>query len=213
MIVTHHAVERYRQFHMFGRPSASLADARAELEAAVSTAIRSGQTRTGDRTWMVQSLGIEFVSKHDDGVDYVVTVLPPARFRAQGGQAGLTPLQVEAVSDSLARAETSAEETKAALAALPGPPAKPSATAEGRREDQRLAIVRGEVKRRHQIAIIERDIMCDVLRTVRHQMTLEQQGISKALAIALKYLRARATRDLDAGLALALIDQELEARR
>lgn len=92
MIFTHHAHERYRQFHMLDQPTATDEDARVILEAHGSLAVRlPARTFRDDEVWAIHALGIELVVKRDGDFEepVCVTVLPPVRFR------GLTPLLAE----------------------------------------------------------------------------------------------------------------------
>lgn len=216
MIFTHHAVERYRQFHMIDRPGATWHEARSALESAAAGAVKGGTTHRGDDMWMLPSLGIEVVAKHEDGVDVVVTVLPPAQYRnGPGGQRGLTPLQVEALADAEKRAAIAAKEAKTQLAVVPTPPAKPSADADKRREEHQAATLRKEMRQRVVIAETERELFAQVLKHARrqqHEAAAESRRASerKALEIACRYIRGRARTDLDAGVALAAIESLLQ---
>ncbi len=187
MIFTRHAVERYREFHMLGRPTATDEDARVALEYAADSAIKSGRTHRGDPIWQIQALGIEVVAKHEGGVDICVTVLPPPRFR------GLTPLQAEAVADSLARAEIAVAQVKAEVAATPPAKAKPKATTMVARREQQEALAKAaDLKKRYQGVLAERDVLCATLKTMRHQLDREMNDseLRAALRIALRYIRA-----------------------
>jgi hypothetical protein len=213
---THHAVERYRQFHMLDRPGATDADARAELEAAAPSAVKGGTSRSGDPMWMIQSLGIEVVAKHEDGVDIAVTVLPPARFRGgvgkswHAGRLGLTPLQVESLQASAQRAEFDFSDAQAELDALPLNPQKPSRDVETRRDEHRLAIARREAKNRVTVALVEREVFAAAFKNARIQMQHDSSAEHRAIAIAIRALRDLAKTSQIAGLAVAAIESLLE---
>jgi hypothetical protein len=197
---------------MLDRPGVSDTDARAELETAALTAVKGGTTHRGDPMWMLPSLGIEVVAKHEDGEDVVVTVLPPARFRyTPGGQLGLTPLQVEAMEASVARAKGDVKAARADLAKHEAIPSMKAGDKELRREVERLAALKGDSKRRLQIAILESETLNEVLRTMRHQLTIDQPRLHRALAIAKRYLNSKAVEDPAAAQTLAAIMLELEA--
>jgi hypothetical protein len=101
VIFTHHAYERYRQFHMLDQPTATDEDARVILEAHGSIALRlPARTHRGDEVWAIHALGVELVVKRDGAFEepVCVTVLPPGRFR------GLTPLLAEQAEESARKA-------------------------------------------------------------------------------------------------------------
>lgn len=93
--ITRHAAERYLQFHAIGS-SLTVDEAQALLTERAVAAVRSGaRTHQGDPVWRIESLGVEVVTRHADGCDIAVTVLPPPEYR------GLTLLQVEDVHAKL----------------------------------------------------------------------------------------------------------------
>ena len=202
---THHAVERYRQFHMLERPGATDDEAREILERAADSAVRSGTTRRGDKTWMLQAIGVEVVTRHDDGTDVVVTVLPPAGFRAQPGQPGLTPMQVEALWISSQAAAERVKETKDELAAHPDPAKTPAVSKEARQRESAAALARGEAKRRHQIALIEQELFREAFKTARQVLHEEKAAGIRALSIAIEYLEAIAATDPQAAMVLRTV--------
>ncbi len=113
MIFTRHACERYRQFHLLDRPTATDADAAALLVEHGPSAVKlPARTIRGDEVWTIHALGVELVVKRDGDFEepVCVTVLPPARFR------GLTPLLAEQVEESQRRALEMAEAAKLRLA-------------------------------------------------------------------------------------------------
>lgn len=230
VIFTRHACERYRQFHMLDRPTATEDDARQILERFGPTATRVGiKTHRGYPVWKIEALGIEIVAKNEDGTVTAVTVLPPPRFR------GLTPLQAERVEisaqEAKARAEEAQREVVAAKAALAehkkaaetvaravGPSRQAAVKQTLKREQSQLDANIGAAHKRHQSAIAERDIICAVLKTMRMQMheELDETRLKAALRAALRAARSvgatdvlEAVRRVDAGLGSdAFIDGE-----
>src|SRR6185295_16664202 len=87
---TQNAVNRYIQFHMLDVVNPDPRDVRQLLESHAPDAIKIPEKQGGGQTlWRIEALGCVLISKHDEGLDVVVTILPPPRFR------GLTPLQAE----------------------------------------------------------------------------------------------------------------------
>lgn len=231
MIFTRHACERYRQFHMLDRPTATDADAASILVAYQADAAKlPTRTLRGDEVWTIHALGVELVVKRDaDFTEPVcVTVLPPARFR------GLTPLQAErvevAAQEARARAEEARqreEEARVELAAAAArlkevnrqaasarqvavraeAAARKADVAQAHREQvERLAAEKAKATE----ALIERDIICGVLKTMRMQMhnELDETRLKAALRAALRCARKdgaagvlEAVRGVDKGLA------------
>lgn len=100
---THHAVERYLQFHRLDDRTdpRDATQVRAMLEEAATRAVKLPEkTRRGHTMWQLQELGIEIVTKHDNGVDVCVTILPPPRLR------GLDPRTAELVEAKIRDLET-----------------------------------------------------------------------------------------------------------
>lgn len=209
MIFTHHAIERYRQFHMLDRPVATDEDARAVLETHAAEAVRlPARTHRGDEVWAIQALGIELVVKRDTPDPTCVTVLPPTRFR------GLTPLQAEHIEAAAivakeraaederqhteaqaAVARAVAESKEAKRAAVKARSEAKAAEAVARKVDaaqaQRdLAERLREAKNAAALAFIERDILLSMLKTMRVQMTAERDAdrCRAALRIAVRAL-------------------------
>lgn len=232
MIFTRHSIIRYRQFHMLDRPTATDADAAALLVAHHAEATKlPSRTYRGDEVWTIHALGVELVVKRDaDFTEPVcVTVLPPPRFR------GLTPLQAErmevAAQEAKARANEAQREVAAAKAALAehkkaaqvveravGPSRKAAVQQTLKREQVNLGVNITAAARRYQSIVVERDVICAVLKTMRMQMhnELEETRLKAALRSALRRARSagatdvvEAVRRVDAGLASdAFIDGE-----
>lgn len=208
MRFTAHAVERFRQFHMLDRPGATNDGARELLEGAVGSAVNlRRRTHRGDPVWALEALGIELVVKHEDGEDIAITVLPPPRFR------GLTPLQAEAVADSLAMSAAKITEVEAELAIVAAsPPAAVAARREAGDRAQRLS----DLKKLHHSAIVEREILSSVLRTMRTQLSADRnlEKTKAALKIAVRCLLSiRDPRSAGALSEIAEIDAGLASHR
>lgn len=188
MKFTYHAIERYRQFHMLDRPTATDEDSRRILEAHADAAVRVGRSFRGDPVWSIDALGIEVVAKHEDGEDICVTVLPPPQFR------GLTPLQCEAVHASAERAKSAAAQARTALDAArelaQAPVPKPSEHAGP--TPRELSFQVAQANKRYQEALLERDITCAALKTMRHQLNNDRNlnNAKAALRVAMQCLRA-----------------------
>lgn len=188
MIFTSHAVERYRQFHMLDQPTATNDESRTLLELHAGTAINLGRrTNRGDQVWAIEALGIDLVVKHEDGEVIAVTVLPPQRFR------GLTPLQAEAVADSIVLAKALVVEVERERATVSASsPATPPVTMVERREAGERAQKLSTLKKRHHGAVIEHDLLAGLLKTMRTQLTADRNhaNTKAALKIAVRCLRS-----------------------
>lgn len=189
LILTRHAIERYRQFWMLDRPEATDDDARQILEQHIDSAVKvDGKTHRGDHIYSIQALGIEVVTKRDEP-DICVTVLPPPEFR------GLTPLQAEAVHVSLqeriARVEEiarlRAEAEREAKTAIAAAQSKKERTIAQQKRAEKISSLRHQAN----IAMAERDILSHTLKTMR--MKLAEQTSRQALRIALRLIRQMRT--------------------
>lgn len=180
MIFTRHAAERYLQFHMLDVAGATIDDAYARLMSHASDARKVGaRTVRGDPVWLIESLGVELVAKHEDGRDICVTVLPPVRFR------GLSPLQAEAIASR-------AEELKSEMVTIA---AEQSAIEIRSREVKSAAgqvfrSEQGQLKARYLNANVERDILCALFKTMRQQMATDEDKVNlkRALKVALRFI-------------------------
>jgi hypothetical protein len=205
MNFTRHAFQRYRQFHMLDKPTATDEDARDILERFGPTAKRVGvKTHRGDPVWYIEALGVELVAKHEDGVVTCVTVLPPVRFR------GLTPLQAEAMAElaqeararsdeaqrKVVEAQAALVEHKAAERAIEtaGRNARMAAARNAAMVEAKTALQQriAEARSAAEPALAERDILVSVLKTMRHQMNREErvEKHDSALRIAVRALLA-----------------------
>lgn len=193
---THHAVERYIQFHMLDSVNPDPRDVRALLESHADQAIKSPvKTHRGDTQWRIEALGCELVSRHDEGVDVVVTILPPLRFR------GLTPEQAQILEARVAQAHHEVEGLAADEAHLQESLAHRliedlsrewMVAARARREAMRQPLAEARAMRID--AQREHAMIAGVLRTARHQIHTDKDNanIRRALRVALKALRAGA---------------------
>ena len=192
MIFTLHAYERYRQFHMLGRPQVTDAEARVILEEHAHSAVRiPSRTYRGDEVWTIHTLGVELVVKRDGAFEepVCVTVLPPPRFR------GLTPLQAEAVEAEAQAAKVRLAKIEAERAAAATATAKRSVASvrqqpAERQERQEPVVKDNTLKKRYQSAVHERDVLCGVLKTMRQQLACERDAdkYKVALRIAVRHL-------------------------
>jgi hypothetical protein len=202
---TNHAIERYIQFHMLDVARPDLRDVRELLEKHADQAIKlKERTHSGQTQWRIEALGCELVSKHDEGIDVVVTILPPLRFR------GLTPAEAERLETEEARwlaekARLEAEQQRileedrvavAQEAATPVPPGSTKAMLKlareaGRQEREARLDRLAELKVLKATALHEREILSEVLRTMRHQMDRDENTsrLKRALRAALRALR------------------------
>jgi hypothetical protein len=207
---TRHAVDRYIEFHMRNDQMVDPRDVRADLEAAAERAVKlKEKTRTGQTKWALESMGCEAVTRHDDGVDVVVTILPPPGLR------GLTPDQAERVvtkieveADIVARLTEEVAVTEMAIVELQAVPCSKGSEpkAELHREKSRLQ----ELKYEHGIATMEHQVLCSELKAMRQKLGREsnESKLKKALRAALRCVRdgeAKWARDevarIDPGLA------------
>jgi hypothetical protein len=191
VIFSVHAVERYIQFHCIDR-AVTMEEARAELEAALPSAVNT-KTKTwrGGKYWRLDALGVELVVRDDT----VVTVLPPPRFR------GLTPMQAEAVALSVKRMRTERDDAQAEMKAVS---VKIDEIDEIKRENPhapdasflRSSLVEVSRQARARAALLhqERELLLGVLKTMRHQIAMDDQQakLRAALRIALRFVRGAA---------------------
>lgn len=200
---TQNAVNRYIQFHMLDVVNPDPRDVRALLESHAHDAIKIPENRGGQTRWRIEALGCELISKHDEGLDVVVTILPPPRFR------GLTPLQAEqfeaerlrtlaetvrlnAEHQRILEEERQAEASHATANQEAGTQAKEVARQERKARLDRLA----ELKVMTATAMCEREIFGAVLRTARHQLNRGEEiaTLTRALRTSLRHLREGAQR-------------------
>lgn len=189
-----HAYERYRQFHMLDRPTATDEDARDVLERFGPAAVLTkAKTHRGDPVWLIEELGVELVAKHENGVVTCVTVLPPPEFR------GLTPLQAERVADAADDVRRRADEALRAAAAL---------QLAARENRKATAIVRSMPTAKLQTQIsdakaeanrvcAERDILVVALKVMRHQLNREENDVKMKSVIRTAVRRMLAVGDED----------------
>lgn len=215
MIFTRHAVDRYRQFHMFG-PEASDEASRVTLDEHAAEAVRlPGRTIRDDEIWTIHALGVEMVVKRDGpgGEPVCVTILPPPQFR------GLTPIQAERVAHDATAANIRAQalEAEAVVAQglvtqKPKPRAKtlivPS-EGEGRREHRRLEMLSSIARNEAKIARADADVLGAVLKTMRHVLHTAEEAhrARSALRIALRYVSGRVGLETAAGEVMVAISE------
>ena len=239
MIFTHHAYERYRQFHMLDQPTATDEDARVILEAHAPRAIRlPARTHRGDEVWAIYGLGVELVVKRDGDFEepVCVTVLPPARFR------GLTPLLAEQVEESarkaaerVAEADQQLETAKRATAERnklaeqtakgkkakdkPGTSAVIQAAAHAVAAARKQAVAQAQHDYQERIqqaknevssARNERDIILEALRAMRIQLTQEFRTRKYKTALRIAVRHLRHLGAMDILAAIAAVDPGLE---
>jgi hypothetical protein len=241
LIFTHHAYERYRQFHMLDQPAATDEDARMILEAHGSIAIKlPSRTHRGDEVWAIHALGVELVVKRDGDFEepVCVTVLPPARFR------GLTPLLAEQAEESArkaaervveaelrleaARKVTAARNALAEQAAKvkkekdrPGTAAVIQAAAHAAAAARKQAVAQAQhdyeerlqqAKNEASVARHERDIILEALRAMRVQLTQELCTRKYKAALRIAVRHLRDLRETDILASIAAVDPGLELR-
>lgn len=212
MVFTRHAVERYMQFHMLDRPTATDLEARAILEQHAGSATKvPHRTHRGDPIWNIEALGIEVIAKRDGDDDVVVTVLPPPQFR------GLSPLQAEAVA---ARAAVVEAEIRSIEHEQRSPEAAPPPKSAGKKtpvDEKRMAHIRS-LKERNVAAAYEHALLMSTLKTIRTQLSADRNlaNTKQALRIALRHLRAAGATDALAAIgevhAGFLLDDFIDAR-
>lgn len=227
LVFTRHAVERYIQFHLLDRDEQTTdwRDVLQDLDAHAGEARRLEHlTRHGHAQWRIDALGCDIVTKHDEGIDVVVTILPPQPFR------GLTPEQAERVAASAEAARVREAQLATEQGTLKNKQAKataksapPELRAQANKHNDRLA----ELKHERAVAALERDLLLTLLRTtpqpkprppgppkaVRHiaHMDAEIAKIKAALRIALRYLRTQRAAEVLA--AIAEVDPGLASDR
>lgn len=187
MIFTRHAIERYRQFHMLDQPTATDEDARNLLERFGPAAVHTGaKTHLGDPVWLIEGLGIEVVCKNENGIVTCVTVLPPRKFR------GLTPLQAEAVWASLNSTKERSHAMELRRAELRAQAPKPGISPADVAAEQRRTRTLGDLNPLARLAQAEQQTLAAVLKTMRVQLTAEDNHSNHraALKLAVRYLRA-----------------------
>lgn len=187
MIFTRHAIERYRQFHMLDRPTATDEDARNLLERFGPVAVHTGaKTHLGDPVWLIEGLGIEVVCKKENGIVTCVTVLPPPRFR------GLTPLQAEIVEASLHSVKERSQALELRRTELRAQAPKPGIVPADLAAEQRRTRTLEDLNPLARIAQAEQLTLAAVLKTMRVQLTAEDNASRRkaALKLAVQYLRA-----------------------
>ncbi len=192
---------------MLDNPSATEEQARAILETHADQGIKTGKAWQGDPLWKIEALGIELVAKREGDVDVCVTILPPPTFRH------LTALQAEAIVDSIAKVSAQVAELDVERAALPKPKQVPKQKEQGnkkkadtlaeRREVQELQAKQIDLKKRHVALLAERDLLCATLRTMRHQLSREENELAlrEIARLTLRYIRGRKDSEAQAVLA------------
>lgn len=200
---TRHAVERYMQFYLMD-DQADERDVKVLLEAESVAAYKlPDKTYAGDIQWRIDALGCDLVTRCLEGgvgVDVVVTILPPPALR------GYTPQQAERVSEYLKRIDQRKKEVallRDRLAREQTHATKKGATvgerAKANLNNERLS----ELNELRACLNIDREIMLDVMRTVRQKLLIDERRkcemkrkTAQALRAVLDLARAAEPSDL-----------------
>lgn len=179
MKFTKHAVDRYMQFHLLDDQTPDWRDVLALLEENAASALKlKEKTKGGQTQWLIESLGAQLITKHDDGEDVVVTILPPVKFR------GLTPLQAEAMANKTEELKFQEEMLRSEQAEI-----RVKHPIDGPKQT-RLSELNAEIS----LICHEREVLVCALKTMRVQLKYDDlkkhaDVLSEALQVTLRFIR------------------------